>query len=135
MSYRIDEIEGIGPAYRAKLQEAGVGNTDDLLEKAASKKGRVALADATGIEEKRILSWVNLADLMRVKGIGKQFAELLHAAGVDTIKELRTRNAANLAKAVADANAERNLAKSVPSESQVAGFIDAAKAMEPMVTH
>lgn len=135
MSYRIDEIEGIGPAYRAKLQEAGVGNTDDLLEKAASKKGRAALAEATGIEEKRILSWVNLADLMRVKGIGKQFAELLHAAGVDTIKELRTRNAANLAKAVADANAERNLAKSVPSESQVAGFIDAAKAMEPMVTH
>lgn len=135
MSYRIDEIEGIGPAYRAKLEEAGVGNTDDLLEKAASKKGRGALAEATGIEEKRILSWVNLADLMRVKGIGKQFAELLHAAGVDTIKELRTRNAANLAKAVADANAEKNLAKSVPSESQVAGFIEAAKAMEPMVTH
>jgi predicted flap endonuclease-1-like 5' DNA nuclease len=135
MSYRIDEIEGIGPAYRAKLGGAGVDNTDDLLEKAASKKGRSALAEATGIDEARILSWVNLADLMRVKGIGRQFAELLHAAGVDTIKELRNRNAANLAKAVAEANAEKNLAKTVPSEGQVAGFIEAAKTMEPMVTH
>jgi len=135
MSYRIDEIEGIGPAYRAKLEEAGVGNTDDLLEKAGSKSGRKALAEVTGIDEKRILSWVNLADLMRVKGIGKQFAEILHAAGVDTIKELRTRNATNLAAAVAEANEGNKLAKATPSESQIAGFIAAAKEIEPAVTH
>lgn len=135
MGYRIDEIEGIGAAFRAKLGTAGVANTDDLLEKAASKKGRVALAEATGIDEKRILTWVNLADLMRVNGIGRQFAELLHAAGVDTIKELRTRNATNLAEAVASANAEKKLAKAVPSESQIAAFIASAKEMEPAVTH
>ena len=135
MAYRIDEIEGIGPAFRAKLEEAGVGNTDALLEKAASKKGRKDLAEATGIDEKRILSWVNLADLMRVKGIGKQFAELLHAAGVDTIKELRTRNATNLAAAVATAHEGNKLAKATPSESQIAGFIEAAKDLEPTVTH
>ena len=135
MAYRIDEIEGIGPAYRAKLEEAGLGNTDDLLEKAGSKKGRKELAEATGIDEKRILGWVNLADLMRVKGIGKQFAEILHAAGVDTIKELRTRNATNLAAAVAEANEGNKLAKSTPSESQIAGFIQAAKEIEPAVTH
>ncbi len=135
MSYRIDEIEGIGPANRAKLEEAGVKNSDHLLEKAASKKGRVALAEATGISEKQILTWVNMADLMRVKGVGRQFAELLQAAGVDTVKELRTRNAANLAKAVADTNAEKKLAKAVPNEAQIAGFIEAAKAIEPLVTH
>jgi len=135
MAYRIDEIEGIGPANKAKLEAAGVSNTDQLLEKAASKAGRKALAAETGIDEKRILTFVNLADLMRVKGIGKQFAELLQAAGVDTIKELRTRKAANLAAAVAATNAEKKLAKSVPSESQIEGFIEAAKALEPSVTH
>lgn len=135
MAYRIDEIEGIGPANKAKLEAAGVSNTDQLLEKAASKAGRKALAEATGIDEKRILTFVNLADLMRVKGIGRQFAELLQAAGVDTIKELRTRKAANLAAAVAATNAEKKLAKAVPSESQIEEFIEAAKAMEPAVTH
>lgn len=135
MAYRIDEIEGIGPANKAKLEAAGVSNTDQLLAKAASKAGRKALAAETGIDEKRILTFVNLADLMRVKGIGRQFAELLQAAGVDTIKELRTRKAANLAAAVAATNAEKKLAKAVPSESQIQGFIDAAKDMEPSVTH
>jgi predicted flap endonuclease-1-like 5' DNA nuclease len=135
MAYRIDEIEGIGPANKAKLEAAGVSNTDQLLEKAASKAGRKALAAETGIDEKRILTFVNLADLMRVKGIGRQFAELLQAAGVDTIKELRTRKAANLAAAVAATNAEKKLAKAVPSESQIEGFIEAAKGMEPTVTH
>lgn len=135
MAYRIDEIEGIGPANKAKLEAAGVANTDQLLKKAASKAGRKALAAETGIDEKRILTFVNLADLMRVKGIGKQFAELLQASGVDTIKELRTRKAANLAAAVAATNAEKKLAKTVPSESQIQGFIDAAKEMEPSVTH
>lgn len=135
MAYRIDEIEGIGPANKEKLMAAGVTNTDQLLEKAASKAGRQALAAETGIDEKRILTFVNLADLMRVKGIGRQFAELLQAAGVDTIKELRTRKAANLAAAVAATNAEKNLAKTVPSQSQIEGFIEAAKALEPTVTH
>ncbi|HSJ05480.1 MAG TPA: DUF4332 domain-containing protein [Longimicrobiales bacterium] len=135
MSYPIEEIEGIGPACRAKLEAAGVRTTEDLLEKAASRKGRDRLAEATGISEKLILSWVNLADLMRVKGIGRQFSELLHAAGVDTIKELRVRNAANLAEAIATANATRKLAKAVPSEGQVAAYIEAAKAIEPLVTH
>jgi predicted flap endonuclease-1-like 5' DNA nuclease len=134
-SYRIDEIEGIGPAYRERLEKAGVGNTAQLLEKAGSKRGRVQLAEASGIDEKRILTWVNLADLMRLNGVGKQFAELLEAAGVDTIKELRHRNAANLTKAMAAANEEKNLTRAVPSESQVQKWIDAAKETEPAVTH
>lgn len=89
-SYRIDDIEGIGPGYRERLMKAGIRTTRQLLERAGSKRGRVALAEETGIEEKRILTWVNHADLMRVKGIGKQFAELLEAAGVDSVKELQS---------------------------------------------
>lgn len=135
MGYKIDEIEGIGASYAAKLAEAGIDSTDDLLEKCGAKKGRVAVAEATGISEKLILTWANMADLMRVKGVGRQFAELMHAAGVDTIKELRTRNAENLAAKVEEVNAEKALAKATPVASQVQDWIDAAKEMEPTITH
>lgn len=135
MGYKIDEIEGIGASYAAKLAEAGIDSTDDLLEKCGAKKGRVAVAEATGISEKLILTWANMADLMRVKGVGRQFAELMHAAGVDTIKELRTRNAENLAAKIEEVNAAKALAKATPVASQVQDWIDAAKEMEPTITH
>ncbi len=135
MTYKIEEIEGIGETYGVKLKDAGIATTDDLLAKCADKKGRAAIAEATGIAEGHILNFANMADLMRVSGIGKQFAELLKAAGVDTIKEFRTRNAANLAAKVAEVNEARNLAKSTPVESQLQGWIDAAKEMEPLITH
>ena len=91
MGYKIIDVEGIGPVYAEKLQAAGVNTTEDLLEKCAAKKGRVAMAEATGISEKLILKWTNHADLFRIKGIAGQFAELLEAAGVDTVKEFRHR--------------------------------------------
>lgn len=134
-SYRIDEVEGIGPAYRERLEKAGIGNTAQLLEKAGSKRGRVQLAEESGIDEKRILTWVNQADLMRLNGVGSQFAELLQASGVDTVKELRHRNAANLAKAMEATNEEKKLTRAVPSEAQVQKWIDSAKETEPAVTH
>ena len=96
MAYKIEEIEGIGTVYGTKLRAAGVITVDDLLEKCASKSGRVALAKETGIDEKDILTLTNHADLFRIDGIGPQFSELLEEAGVDTIKELRNRNAENL---------------------------------------
>ena len=96
MGYKIDQIEGIGATYAEKLQAAGVKTTEDLLEKCAAKKGRAALAEETGISEKLILKWTNHADLFRINGIAGQFAELLEAAGVDTVKELRHRVPANL---------------------------------------
>jgi len=135
MSYEISEIEGIGDKYSAKLAEAGIENTDDLLEKCGAKKGRVATAEATGISEKLILTWANMADLMRIKGVGRQYAELMHAAGVDTIKELRHRNAENLATKIEEVNAEKNLAKATPAAKMVQGWIDSAKEMEPAITH
>lgn len=135
MPYAIAEIEGIGAAFESKLKAAGINRTGEFLQRAATKKGRAELAAATGIDEARLLTWANQADLMRVKGIGKQFSELLQAAGVDTIKELRTRNAANLARTLTAANETRKLAGSIPSESQLAAMIEAAKALDPVVTH
>ena len=135
MAYKIDEIEGIGEGYAAKLMDAGIRTTDDLLSKAGARKGRAELAEATGISEKHILRWVNHADLMRIKGIGAQYAELLEAAGVDTVKELRHRNAANLTAAMEAKNEEKKLARTTPAESMVSRWIEAAKEMEPAVSH
>jgi len=135
MTYKIIDIQGIGPVYAEKLVGIGIETVDQLLEKGADAKGRQAIEDATGIRHDLVLTWVNHADLFRVKGIGPQFAELLEAAGVDTVKELRNRNAANLAAKMAEVNEEKHLTRRTPVEKEVAKFIELAKELEPKVTH
>lgn len=135
MRYRIEHIEGVGAAYGAKLRAAGIASTMALLQAASDPAGRRKLAEAAGIDSGRILAWANMADLMRIKGVGKQFAELLEAAGVDTVKELRTRKPGNLATRMAEVNAEKKLTRAVPTETMVAGWIEEAKAMAPILTY
>ncbi|AKP53587.1 DUF4332 domain-containing protein [Cyclobacterium amurskyense] len=135
MSNSISKIEGIGPVNKEKLSAAGIVTVENLLEKGASKSGRKEIAAASGIDEKVILNWVNMADLFRIKGIASQFAELLKAAGVDTVKELRTRNAENLHQALIATNEAKNLTNAVPALSKVTDFIEQAKNLDPVVTH
>ena len=135
MAYKVEEIEGIGTVYAEKLEAVGVKTTDDLLARAATKKGREALAEESGISEKLILKWANHADLMRIKGIGGQFAELLEAAGVDTVKELRHRVPANLHAKLVETNEAKNLCNRVPAESEVARMVEQAKEMEPSISY
>lgn len=135
MSNSISKIEGIGPVNKEKLSAAGIVTVENLLEKGASKSGRKEIAAASGIDEKVILDWVNMADLFRIKGIASQFAELLKAAGVDTVKELRTRNAENLHQALIATNEAKNLTNAVPALSKVTDFIEQAKNLDPVVTH
>lgn len=135
MSYKIIDVEGIGEVYSAKLQEAGINTTDDLLTACASKKGRADMAEKTGISEKLILKWTNHADLFRIKGIASQFAELLEAAGVDTVKEFRHRVAANLQPKLVEVNNEKNLCNRVPAVSELEKMIEQAKELEPILTY
>ncbi|BCX16753.1 MAG: ferredoxin [Geminicoccaceae bacterium] len=134
-NYKVVEIEGIGPTYAAKLQAANIATTADLLRACADSKGRKALAQSTGIDEARLLKWANMADLMRIKGVGKQYAELLEAAGVDTVKELKQRVPANLAAKMAEVNAARKLTRAVPAEKMVARWIEQAKSLPPALSH
>ena len=115
MNYKIIDIEGIGDVYAPKLIAEGVETVEQLLDRCAAPAGRKELAEKTGISEKLILKWTNHADLFRINGIGPQFAELLEAAGVDTVKELRHRVAANLAAKVAEVNEEKHLWNSIPA--------------------
>ncbi|MGB1156477.1 MAG: DUF4332 domain-containing protein [Alphaproteobacteria bacterium] len=135
MSYPIEEIEGIGPSYGAKLKDAGIPSTKALLKACAKKSGRKKVAEDTGISEKLILEWTNLADLMRIKGVGKQFSELLEAAGVDTVKELRNRNPENTAAKMAEVNTEKKLTRAVSAASMVADWVEQAKAMDPIIEY
>ena len=131
----IDTIEGIGHRAATKLRKNGVRTTESLLKRAGDRKGRRELAEATGQDEKQILEWVNRADLMRVKGIGEEYSDLLESAGVDTIKALRNRNPANLLAKMVEVNKKRKLVRRLPTEAMVARWVEEAKALEPMVRY
>ena len=135
MTYKIEEFQGIGPVYGEKLRAAGIVTVDDLLDKCSSKVGRVAIATETGIDEKNILTWTNHADLFRIDGIGPQFSELLEEAGVDTVKELRNRNAENLYAKIQEVNEAKNLVRRIPSLNQIEEMIAFAGKLDPKVTY
>ncbi|HOT96484.1 MAG TPA: DUF4332 domain-containing protein [bacterium] len=137
MNYKIADIEGIGASMSQKLKKANIKTVHGLLQAGATKKGRKELAESSGIDEAVILKWVNMADLYRVKGIGKQYAELLEKAGVDTVKELRTRNAENLVAKLAEANAagKKRMVRLLPGLKRVESWIEEAKKLTPMVTY
>lgn len=132
---KIVDIEGIGPAYAAKLTAAGVETTDDLLAKGGTKAGRQALASATEISESLILEWANHADLMRIKGVGSEYSDLLEAAGVDSPAELAQRNAANLAQTFQELDAARNTVRRIPTQEVIQGWIDEAKTLPRAIEH
>jgi len=133
---RVADIEGIGSAQAAKLADAGIHTTDDLLMAGALPAGRARVASATGISPDSILGWVNRADLMRIPGVGAQYSDLLEAAGVDSPAELVQRNPANLATTFAEVVAARpGIVHRTPSESEVSGWIKDAKGLPKVVEH
>lgn len=132
---QIEDIEGIGPQYAEKLKAAGISSVEKLLEAGATAKGRDEIATQTGISNKLILTWVNHADLFRIKGVAGQFSELLETAGVDTVPELAQRNPENLQAALAKTNEEKKLAKTTPSVSQVTHWVEEAKTLPKVVQH
>ena len=135
MDYKIVDIEGVGDVYAEKLTAAGIKKVSELLEKCCAPKGRKELAEQTGISETLILRWTNHADLFRINGVGPQFAELLEAAGVDTVKEFRHRVAENLQPKLAELNEERHICGRVPAVKEVQKMIDQAKELEPKMTY
>ncbi len=135
MANKIEDIEGIGEKTGKVLREVNITTPDKLLETASSKKGRQQLAEKTGLSEKNILKWTNLADLCRVNGISTQYSELLEAAGVDTVKELATRNAENLAIKMYEVNQEKKLVRQTPSEKSVSDWVIQAQTLPAYISH
>ncbi|WP_342642906.1 DUF4332 domain-containing protein [Rhodoligotrophos ferricapiens] len=128
-------LDGIGEPFLAALSEVGIKNRELLLNRAKDRRGRRQLATETGISEALILHWVNTADLMRIRGVGHDYCELLRATGVDTVRDLRHRNASNLAAALQEVNARQRLVREAPGEKRVASWIAQAKLLPTVITH
>jgi predicted flap endonuclease-1-like 5' DNA nuclease len=135
MTYAIADLEAIDPDAVASLKKAGIRRTDKFLEIAKDPKGRRKLAEQTGLPEKTILRWANLSDKLRIKGVGEDYANLLQAAGVDTVKELKYRNPGKLAKAMAEANVKRKLVRVLPSGNAVVRWIEHAKKLAMKISY
>ena len=134
-TYKVEEIEGIGPVLGEKLRAAGINTVDKLLENAATKKQRQSLAEETGISEKQILKFTNMAVLFRLNGVGQEYAELLEVAGVDTVPELAQRNAANLTAKMEEVNEAKNLTRKTPSVLEVEKWIAQAKELPRVIEY
>ena len=132
---KLTKVEGIGEVYAQKLQEAGIGTTQALLEKGASPQGRKEIAEKTGISGTLILEWVNHVDLFRIKGVGEEYSDLLEAAGVDTVPELAQRNAENLYQKLATVNQEKKLVRQLPTQAQVSDWTEQAKRLPRVITY
>jgi predicted RecB family nuclease len=135
MSYPITDINGIDGEAAEILKSVGIRSTERLLDRARTVRGRKMLAMKTGFDEKRLLCWANVADRMRIKGIRKEYAELLQAAGVDTVKDLKYRNPANLANAMVEANKKRKMVRLLPSEKVVGNWIENAKKLQLKISY
>ena len=133
---KLTTIEGIGVQAERKLKKAGVGSTDGLLKICGDKKGRREIAGAAKIDEKKLLKFVNHADLMRIKGIGGEYAELLEASGVGTVPALKMRNPTSLHAKMTEINAAKRkpLVRQMPSEKMVTGWVQQAKKLKKVVT-
>jgi predicted flap endonuclease-1-like 5' DNA nuclease len=132
---KLEVIEGIGPAYAENLRRNGIRTIEALLEAGATPQGRDRLEQKTGIYHALLLEWVNLADLMRIKGVGEEYSDLLEEAGVDTIKELRHRVPENLYRAIVDVNQAKRLVRRLPTLKMVADWVQQAKTLAPKVIY
>ena len=135
MTISLKKLDGLGPDVIESLKSAGIRTSDKLLEATKNPQGRKALAGKTGIDRHRLLRFANLADKMRVKGLGKGYAELLRHVGVDTVRELKYRNPANLAAAMRKENGKRKLVRLVPTEKAVGRWVEAAKKLQQKITY
>lgn len=132
---KITTIEGIGEVYALKLSEAGITTVEALLEKGASAAGRKEICTTCDVSDKLVLTWVNHADLMRIKGVGEEYADLLEATGVDTVPELAQRNADNLFAKMSEVNDNKSLVRKLPTASQVTQWVVQAKDLPRIINY
>lgn len=135
MPYAIADLQTLDPSAVSRLKDIGIRTTDKFLESARTPRGRRLLSEKIGCDERCVLRWANLVDRMRIKGIGEDYAGLLEAAGVDTVRELKYRNPQRLAQAMADVNKQRKLVRLLPSEKAVERWVEAARTLPLKISY
>ena len=135
MTRSLKNLDCLGPDAIESLRAAGIRTSDKLLECTKSAKGREELSRKTGIQPRELLRLANLADKLRVKGLGTGYSELLSRVGVDTIRELKYRNPSKLAAALREENDKQKLVRLVPTEKAVGRWVEAARKLPPKITY
>lgn len=122
----IIEIEGIGKKYGKTLEKVGLANVDDLLS--LDKDGMKDLASKAKISEKLIDKWAEHADLMRIGGVGPEYADVLNQIGIDSVKEFAQRNPKNTLDRIMDLDKEKpDVFRKPPTLKTVEEWIEEAK--------
>jgi len=124
---KLNEIEGLDESMAQKLKSVGITSEEELVAASVTKENRTDLAKKIDVPEKVILKWANRADLARIKGVGLEYADLLEAAGVDTVPELAQRKADHLLNKLTAVNEEYEFVKKLPTENQLEDWISQAK--------
>jgi predicted flap endonuclease-1-like 5' DNA nuclease len=132
---KLIDVEGIGAVYAQKLKDIGIRSAEHFLEEGSSPAGRKAITEKSGISEKLILEWINHCDLFRIKGVGEEYADLLEAAGVDTVPELAQRNPASLYNKLVETQNLKKLVRKMPVQSQVEDWVQQAKQLPRVITY
>jgi predicted flap endonuclease-1-like 5' DNA nuclease len=130
---RIDQVAGIGHREATRLRKAGVRTSKSLAEGASTRRGRTELAKKTGLTPKDLQLWVHHADLLRVRGVGAEYATLLVEAGVDTLRDLRRRNPTALLAKIIGMNGSQKVVDRLPTEAMVEGWIADAGDLNPSI--
>jgi len=134
--YSLADIPTLVESDKAeRLKQAGVGTTDELLQRAAKPKDRAALAKASGLTTAALLDLARRCDLLRLKGVGPEMVLLLEAAGVRTAADLAKRSSTDLTAAAASANQTRKISNKLPTEAQFQHWIAEAKKLPTVLVN
>ena len=119
----IESIEGIGQGFGKRLKADGISTTEALLELCASDGGIARVCKCVDLDENTVKNWATMADLMRIKGLGGQWAELMWRAGVSSVQDLAKREIEPLRARMREVNAEEHRVAELPGEKRVSRFI------------
>lgn len=126
-------LKSMSEEFRDALEHAGIMTTEQLLDRGATKRQRQELAACTGQSEREILTWVNRVDLLRIKGLGQEYTDLLEAAGIHSVMQLRCLLPSSLFSKLLTVNREEYLVRRMPSETMVVKWVSQAKELEQKV--
>jgi predicted flap endonuclease-1-like 5' DNA nuclease len=135
MTVEINQLRGITSELVSHLQAQGVKNSEQFLELTKTAQGRRELAKAAGVDPKLVLELANRADLVRIRGVGGAFADLLEEAGVDTVKELATRRPENLLVKLEEVNTAKQLVGRKVTLEMVQEWVNHAKELPGSIEH
>ncbi len=130
----IEEIEGIGPAYGKRLRTIGISTTCDLIKRCLGNDNEIEeVARTIKVKKEAVADWTGMADLMRLKGVDGQFAELIQTVGTTSVELLAKADAKKLYEQMKTFNEKTSIVPELPSFDALVNWIEIAKKTDKLV--